>query len=45
MVGALAGQGFSTLVVLASLTNAVTLMRLVQARRLLGGTTAKERVS
>ncbi len=45
MVGALAGQGFSTLLILASLTNAVTLMRLVQARRLLGGTTAKERVS
>jgi CDP-L-myo-inositol myo-inositolphosphotransferase len=45
MVGALAGQGFSTLLVLASLTNAVALMRLVQARRLLGGTTAKERVS
>ena len=45
MVGVLAGQGFSTLVVLASLTNAVALMRLVQARRLLGGTTAKERVS
>lgn len=45
MVGALAGQGFSTLLVLASLTNAVALMRLVQARRLLDGTTAKERVS
>ena len=44
-VDGILSAGFSTLVVLASVTNAVALMRLVQARRLLGGTAAKEHVS
>jgi hypothetical protein len=35
MVGALAGQGFATLMVLAYLTNFVVLLRLLHARRLL----------
>ena len=39
MVGALAGQGFATLIVLACLTNAVVLLRLLYARRVLKGGT------
>ena len=35
MVGALAGQGLVTLLILASLTNSIVLIRLVHARRLL----------
>ena len=35
MIGALAGQGFATIIVLAALTNAVVLIRLVKAARLL----------
>ena len=38
MVGALTGQGFGTLVALASLTNGVALLRLLYARRVLQGT-------
>ena len=37
MIGALAGQGLATLIVLAALTNSVVLMRLFTARRLLKG--------
>ena len=39
MVGALAGQGLVTLLILASLTNSIVLIRLVHARRLLSATT------
>ncbi len=35
MVGALTGQGLATLIVLASLTNVVVLLRLIQMRRVL----------
>ena len=35
MVGALSGQGFATLLVLASLTNTVVLLRMLHARRVL----------
>ena len=38
MVGALAGQGLVTLMVLAYLTNSIVLLRLVYARRVLKGT-------
>ena len=37
MVGALAGQGLITLLILACLTNSIVLIRLVHARRLLSG--------
>ena len=37
MVGALTGQGFATLIALASLTNFVVLLRLLYARRVLKG--------
>ena len=37
MIGALAGQGFATLIVLAALTNGVVLLRILIARRLLAG--------
>ena len=37
MVGALTGKGLATLMVLASLTNVVVLLRLVHARRVLKG--------
>ena len=37
MAGALAGQALATLVLLAFLTNAVVLLRLLHARRVLGG--------
>ena len=35
MIGALAGQGFATVIVLAGLTNAVVLIRLIKAWRLM----------
>ena len=35
MIGALTGQGFITLIVLASLTNAVVLLRVLHMRRIL----------
>ena len=35
MIGALVGQGFSTLIVLAALSNSVVLLRMMQARRAL----------
>ncbi len=35
MIGALSGQGFATIIVLAALTNAVVLIRLVKAKSLL----------
>jgi phosphatidylglycerophosphate synthase len=35
MIGALAGQGFATIIALAALTNAVVLIRLIKAGRLL----------
>jgi phosphatidylglycerophosphate synthase len=35
MIGALAGQGFATLIVLAALTNGVVLLRIFAARRIL----------
>ena len=35
MIGALAGYGLATLIVLAALTNAVVLLRVVSARRVL----------
>ena len=35
MIGALSGQGFATIIALAALTNAVVLIRLVKAARLL----------
>ena len=38
MVGALAGQGFVTLLVLAYLTNMIVLLRLIYARSILKGT-------
>ena len=38
MIGALAGQGFATVIVLAGLTNAVVLIRLIKAWRLLRNT-------
>ncbi len=37
MIGALAGEGFATLIVLASLTNVVGLLRLIYAHRVLKG--------
>ena len=36
MIGALTGQGFATLVVIATLTNVVVIIRLVLARKVLG---------
>ena len=38
MIGAVAGQGLATLIVLACMTNAVVLIRVIYARRLLMGT-------
>ncbi len=37
MIGALAGEGFATLIVLAALTNVVVLLRLVYTHRVLKG--------
>jgi hypothetical protein len=37
MIGAVAGQGFATLIALAALTNIVVLLRLVYAHRVLKG--------
>ena len=37
LIGAVAGQGFATLLLLASLTNVVVLLRLMDARRVLKG--------
>ena len=38
MIGAVSGHGLATLIVLASMTNVVVLIRVVYARRLLMGT-------
>ena len=38
MIGAVAGQGLATLILLAGVTNAVVLIRVIYARRLLRGT-------
>ena len=38
MIGAISGQGLATLIVLASMTNVVVLIRVIYARRLLMGT-------